>query len=83
MQTYRTKPVDTVRFGSFRPLLRLSRFFHVTRVRLVEDDLAIMRRELERVRSLSPHLLADIGIDCGQSASMDEIVQKAHRLKSL
>jgi len=46
------------------------------------DDDPILRRELDRMRSLSPHLLADIGIACGTDTPMDEMLVQAHRLKN-
>lgn len=48
---------------------------------VTSDDDQILRRELERMQSLSAHLLADIGIECAADTSMDELVRQANRLK--
>ncbi|MCY1125483.1 hypothetical protein OU426_01330 [Frigidibacter sp. RF13] len=63
--------------------LWLGRLFSRKQDTETADQDLILRHELERMQSLSAHLLADIGIECAADASSDELVRQANRLKHL
>lgn len=71
MTTFRA-PLPGLTFGMRLPL-GLDRLMQSRRAKkAVTGDEFLLRRALVRLRALSPHLLADIGIDGIPDAALDE-----------
>lgn len=67
----------------FSPIARMIQSFRRNSPESPADDDRLLRHELERMQALSPHLLADIGIDCAADAPIDDLMRQANRLKNL